>query len=348
MRMMGWMLEVRLFGSPEIRSDGAPVLVASGRAVSLLAYLVLRPGTWQRRGHLASLLWPDSSDQQARTNLRHLIHTLRASIPDADRYLRITRTALAWQGAWTDTAAFESALAQAETPAAAGVLELLRTAVDLYTGDLLPGWYDEWLAAERDRLRRAAAAAVERLLPLLETCGDLDSALRYAERARVLDPLGEGPYQALIRLHDARGDRARALRVYHECARLLEDELGVEPSETTRAAYESLLPAAAPRSEGAAPFVGRYAERRRLTELWQDARRGHPRLVLVTGEPGVGKTRLVEELRLWCRHRDATTAFARSYAVEGGLAFSPVVAWLRDPDLARWRGRLARSCCSSP
>jgi DNA-binding SARP family transcriptional activator len=326
-------VEVRLFGAPEIRVDGVLVALASARAVSLLACLVLQQGRPQRRDHLAFQLWPDSTEKQARTNLRHVLHTLRAAMPGA---VEVTPRTLAWCGDWADVAVFEAAVH--------GTVEDKLRAVELYPGELLPGWYDEWLGAERDRLRRLALAAIDEVVPHLEARGELDIALRHAERALAFDPLAEASYRTLIRLHDARGDRARALRIYHECVTTLQDELGVEPSAATRAAYEALLPGeqvetAAPKASG---FVGRPVERRRLAELWQQSRDGYAQLVVVSGEPGVGKTRLVDELRLWAAHRGATTATARSYPVEGALAYAPLVAWLREPSIARWRSRLDR------
>jgi DNA-binding SARP family transcriptional activator len=334
---MAFMLEVRLFGAFDARVDGTPVALASTRAQSLLAYLALGNGAPQRRERVAYLLWPDSAEQQARTNLRHVLHTLRAAVPDADQYLDTTAQTLALRNFSADVAAFDAALADAGDD-----VERLRKATDLYPGDLLEGWYDEWLVADRDRYRQQVVAALGRLVPLLEARGDLDTALRYAERARALDRLAEGPYQALMRLHDALGDRARAVRAYHECAATLEDELGVAPSAETQAMYEALLPSgdAAPRATGATAFVGRQAQRRLLTGLWREAATGPPHLVVVTGEPGVGKTRLVEELRHWAANRGANTASARSYAAEGALAYAPVVAWLRGLGVARWRGRL--------
>jgi hypothetical protein len=137
--------------------------------------------------------------------------------------------------------------------------------------------------------------------------------------------------------------------VYHECAAVLERELGVEPSAATRQVYEDLLPSGGPvpagRRAGPAgpltgpPLVGRASEWARLTGLWRAAEGGAAQLALVTGEPGVGKTRLAEELRSWCAHRGAVTASASSYAAEGALAYGPVVSWLRVEALA---GPLAR------
>jgi DNA-binding SARP family transcriptional activator len=334
-------LEVSLFGGFDVRSDGVRVVLASTRAQSLLAYLVLQRGASQRRDHLAFLLWPESSEQQARTNLRHVLHTLRATVPDVERYLQTTTGTLSWHGAWADVAAFEAAIARAATEDdGETAVRALREAVDLYSGDLLEGWYDDWLVPERDHFRGRTLAALTRLGSLLEARGDLDAAVTCGERARTVDRLDEGSYRSLMRLHDARGDRARAVRVYHECVATLQEELGVEPSPETLAVYEALLPGAggAPRTSGIGPLVGRRPERGRLTSSWRDACSGRAQLVVLTGEPGIGKTRLVDEFRHWVSHQGGVTASARSYEVEGTLAYAPVVEWLRDPALARRRG----------
>ena len=150
-----------------------------------------------------------------------------------------------------------------------------------------------------------------------------------------------------MRLHDARGDRARALRAYHVCAATLERELGIEPSAATREAYEALLPACAPtpRRRGARVRARRAGGGAGAAgALWRARERGGAQLVLVTGEPGIGKSRLVEELRSWCAHGGAVTAEARSYAAEGAVAYGPVVAWLRSEAIAtRLRGSSART-----
>ena len=182
----------------------------------------------------------------------------------------------------------------------------------------------------------------------LEAREEWAAAIRCAERLARADPLREDAHRALMRLHDARGDRARALRVYHAYAATLQRELGVEPSATTRAAYEALLLADAepgpPRGGTPAPagppLVGRRSERTRLAALWRSARRGSAQLALVTGEPGIGKSRLIEELRSWCEHAGAVCADARAYPAEGAVAFGPVVAWLRSDALAARLHRL--------
>ncbi|HEX8132399.1 MAG TPA: BTAD domain-containing putative transcriptional regulator, partial [Actinomycetes bacterium] len=349
-------LRARLLGELELRLDGTALPpLESARAESLLAFLLVHREAPQPRQRLAFELWPDSTEAQARTNLRHVLHNLRRGLPELDRLLEVTARTLRWRvGAigWLDVAAFEEALSRADGGADGG-LAALRDAVALYRGDLLEGRHDEWLLGERERLRQRFLGALERLVALLEAGGEHAEAIGHAERLLAEDPLAEEAYRLLMRLHDARGDRARALRTYHACTATLERELGVAPSAPTRRLYEGLLPAAGPaqagreRGPGGAlggpPLVGRASEWARLTAQWRAAEGGGARLLLVTGEPGIGKTRLVTELRAWCAHRGAAAAEASSYPAEGALAYGPVVAWLRSPALAGQLERLDRS-----
>jgi DNA-binding SARP family transcriptional activator len=348
-------LRIRLFGEPDLRYGGVPLSpLASARATSLLAYLLLHQKSPQSRQRLAFLFWPDSAEPQAQTNLRHVLHNLRRVLPDPDRFLDVTPRTLQWRvdtPCWLDVAAFEAALARAGREAADGGLAALQEAVELYTGDLLEGCYEEWLLGERERLRQRYVEALERLTDVLEARRDYSKAILYAERLLRQEPLHEGTYRLLMRLHDARGDRARALRVYHVCAATLECELGVEPSTPTREAYEALLTlerdsAAAARQPGRVggpQLVGRVHEWTRLTALWRAAEHGRAQFVLVTGEAGIGKTRLIEELHSWCAHRGAAIAVARSYPVGSALAYGPVVAWLRSEALKPRIERLDRA-----
>jgi DNA-binding SARP family transcriptional activator len=335
-------LAIRLLGEPDLALDGERLPpLESARAQSLLAYLVLHDDAPQSRQRLAFMLWPDSTESQARTNLRHLLHTLRTTAPAVDRYLDVTPRTLRWRRELPcdlDVRAFEEALARAAQPETA--LRALREAVDLYAGDLLEGCYDEWIFEERERLRDRYRSALQRLTELLADRGEHGEAIRAGRALLRFDPLPEDSYRLLMRTYDAAGDRAAAVRVYHECVSTLQRELGVEPSGATKAAYAALMHQGAVTETGQAParvsgalLVGRAAEWDLLTACWRDAERGHPHLVLVTGEPGVGKTRLVEELAAWCAHRGAVVGQARSYASEGELGYGVAISWLRSTDL---------------
>ncbi|HEX5617086.1 MAG TPA: AAA family ATPase [Solirubrobacteraceae bacterium] len=332
------LLRIGLLGELSLRLGETPLpALDSARAESLLAYLLVHRDAPVPRQRLAFLLWPDSNEQQARTNLRHVLHKLRHALPDADRYLEVTPRALRWRSdapASLDVAAFEDALERGA----------LQEAADTYTGDLLQGSYDDWVLAERSRLHDRFVDALTRLCAFLEERGEHAEAIRYGERLLRADPLREDTYRTLMRLHDARGDRAKALRTYHACTAALERTLGVEPAARTRAAYEALLPDA-PAAETSSDsvvsgLIGRAAERARLTALWRESEQGHARLALVTGEAGIGKSRLVDEFGAWCARRGVAVAEAHSYPAEGSLAFGPVAAWLRSAPLAIRRVRL--------
>lgn len=361
-------LSIRLFGNFELRSGETPLPdLGSARAESLLAYLILNGDAPQPRQQVAFRLWPDSSESQARTNLRHVLHDLRRALPDADRYLDVRPRTLQWKPAlsvWLDAAEFDAAIRRAERAATESPAPLqaetqvaaLREATTLYRGGLLETCYDEWLNGRRDAYRTRFLTSLDRLARLLEERREYSEALVHLERLLHHEPLREDTWRLLMRLRDARGDRAGALHAYYTCVATLERELGVPPTEQTRSDYEALLRGGAERARGetdaphgearhrtaAPPLVGRADEWARLTALWRTIEQGQARFLLVMGEAGVGKTRLIEELREWAALRGAVTADARSYAAEGSLPYAPVIAWLRAPRLEQAAARLAR------
>lgn len=342
------MLRVRLLAELDLRlGDDQLPPVESARARSLLGYLLLHGNVPHSRQHLAFLLWADSTEAQARTNLRKVLHTLRREVPELEPYVEVTPRTLRWradQPVWIDAVEFEAAVARAEDAEvdAQERVVALRRAVGLYRGDLLEGCYDEWLVAKRERFRDQYRSALQRLTGLLARRRDDAEAIRFGRELLRCDPLQEDAYRLLMRIYDAAGDRAGAVRVYHECVTALQRELGVQPSPATSEAYAALTRSEqvggdahqAPVRLAGPVLVGREEEWQRLTRLWRDAEGGRPQLAVVTGEPGVGKTRLVEELSAWCAHRGAVVAHARSYPTEGELAYGAVISWLRADEVA--------------
>ncbi len=201
------------------------------RCETLLAYLLLCPRSAESRHHLAFLLWPDSTERQALTNLRHVLHDLRACLPDAGRYLAVTGQTIAWNPAnvYLDVAEFQRCARPDADPAD------LERALAVYVDDLLPACYDDWIAIERLRLRQQYYSAVERLAHSRELAQDWRAAIDLAERLLAYDPLREATYRLLMRLHAANDDRAAALRVYRACVAVLRQELGAPVSATTEA-----------------------------------------------------------------------------------------------------------------
>ncbi len=323
----------------------AVTTVDTSRLKSLLAYLVLNGGGGQPRAHLAFLFWPESSESQARTNLRQLLHHLRSRVPDCDKYLDVDPHALRWRAEAdfsTDVADFERAASarveEAGSNTPAGLRERLERAAALYGGDLLPGLYDEWVQAERRRLRQRYTDLLVRLVAHLEKTREYPAAISHAERLLSADPLSEASHQLLIRLHALNGDGAGALRAYRHCADVLGRELGVEPGISTRRLLEEVTqPEPALTGERlhvsrapspTLPLVGRRRELDRFLDLWRTAAAGRALFALVLGESGIGKTRLAEEAMSRAGQR-ADAVYARCYVAEQSLAYAPVTQWLR-------------------
>lgn len=344
-------LHVQLLGHFSMVYGTTPVArVNTARLQSLLAYLMLHAETPQLRQHVAFLFWPESSDAQARNNLRQALHALRLALPDADTFLYADTNTVSWRPDapfHLDVAEFEHALEQAAVQQRTARREALEQAVGLYPADLLPSCYDEWIVPVRERIRQRYLQALEQLIDLLETQRDFAAAVEYGRRMVRDNPLDEESYRRLMRLLSLTGDRAGALSVYHACADTLQRELGVEPSQATNDIYERLLREDMPAVEAHRPpppfspsLIGRQSEWGRLLAAWQRACEDGPGIALVTGEAGIGKSRLVEELQLWANQQGATTAKTRCYAAEGQLSLAPVTEWLRGEGLRPFLGSL--------
>lgn len=335
----GRFLTIHLLGGFRITAgDQGVTNLEHARLQDLLAYLLLQRGRPVSRQHLAFLFWPDSPEKQARTNLRSLWHRLRRALPALDSLLTTDETAIIWRADAScalDVADFEAALAQARD--AADPLPHLEQAVALYGGELLPGSYHDWLLAERERLAQLYGRALQQLAALHEERRQYRRAIAHGRALLRHDPLHEPAYALLMRLHALVDDRAAALHTYHTCVTVLRRELGVEPGHAIRELYERLLeqahaPPSAPAQPAAPPLVGRSAEWARLQAAWREAAH-RTRLALLTGEAGIGKTRLAEALEEWVQRQGIPVLAARCYAAEGDLPYAPVVAWLRSQPL---------------
>ena len=232
--------ELRLLGPFELRlSDGQAVDVPGQKERALLAVLALSGGAPQSRDKLAGLLWSDRAEPQARDSLKHALTRLRHSLAEtlgnalaADRQsVRLETASLS-----IDVAEFER-LTRDGTPAA------LEQACALCIGDLLEGigirdaGFEEWLEAERHRLRRLHEDALTRLL-----APSLPAAMREraARRLLVLDPLREAASRALMQLHAERGESAQAVKLFEGLRERLHAELGVKPEPETTRLYEAI------------------------------------------------------------------------------------------------------------
>lgn len=326
-------MRVQLFGNLAVTVDGRSLPgINTNRMQSLLGYLILHADIPQPREMLAFTLWPASKESQARTNLRQLLHNLRRALGDRPS-LVIDHLTVEWR---TDDSCFVDALEFLR----AIETQSLTAAADLYEDDILPAVYDDWITPVREEYRRRIIDVLRRLITIHEDARDYAGAIPRAERLVALDSLSEAHYQALMRLHAANRDRASALRTYHQCMRVLRREMGVEPGRATKEMFERLLrtgtdAAASPVSrQPSAPqrkrtFVGRAEEWAQLTALCEAATGGGPRSVLISGEPGIGKTRLADELMSFFVRAGHDAARARCYAGQGQVSYAPLAEWLR-------------------
>lgn len=356
---VGPSLGIELLGRFQITWNGQRIdAVRGARQEALIAYLSLHRADGPiRREQLAPLLWPESSDAQALTNLRRELHLLRAALPDPEGLLELQHRTVGWRPAaniHVDVSEFEAAVRRGQTGDETGFEE----AAAHYRGPLLPTCYDDWIGPERERLHGLYLATVERLAAELERLREYTRASQLLRQLVAIEPAHEPAYEALMRLALASGNRSAGLQAYHAAVGNLRRELGVEPGPELQAlrarmlrAREAGTPAASPTTTSPLPpLVGRAAEWATMVAAWRHVVGGATRLLLLRGEAGIGKTRLLDELVRWCRSQGVATASTRSYAAEGTLAYAPIADWLRGPPIraamrqldAVWLSELAR------
>lgn len=298
-------LDIRLFGHLEIALDGAPFALATPRkSLQVLAYLLLHRGVPVSREYLAFLLYPDDEESAARAKLRATLSELPKILPrPVDRYVTIDTEKIGWCSAadiWIDVDAFEAASRQSSS---------LDKAIDLYSGDLLPEIYDDWLDVIRERYRNAYLRCLSERISQARRQANLTLAIELARRMLAVDPWREDVVRRIIAMRYESGDAAGALNEYAGFAQRLGAEMRAEPMAETVAVAERVrrgqamadddgeterLTTAA--ASAMLPFVGRRDEMDRLLESWSRVTRGRGSCAFVGGEAGIGKSRIVYEL----------------------------------------------------
>ena len=312
------MLRVRLLGGLEVDAGVAGAGVPAGRPPRLLlGWLAAFPGE-HARADVAARLWPDVLDSSARASLRTALSELRGALGPAAMHLGATRetVGLGGQGLGVDLRAFSELIG-------AGRLE---DALALCRGEVLEGLDEEWVFELRSRHAAERAEAVIVLARAAREAGDAGSALAWARRLAAWAPLDEAAERELMLALAAAGDRGAALRSYADFSRRLARELSVTPSAPTRELAsrlrrEELGTAAAAASGLPLPerldavrgdaFAGRQAAGARLHEAFARARSGERCVALVTGEAGIGKTRLLAEFAHAVQRAGALVLYGR-------------------------------------
>ena len=296
------MLEVRLLGSFEVKGNKKSIVISSRPAQSLFAYLILSPGTSHRREKLAGLLWPNSLEETARGNLRHALWRIHKALPPKNTidYLLSDDMTIAFNPSseyWLDA---ESLAKSSENVFADELITILSN----YKGELLPGFYDEWVVLEREHLSSIFENKMARLMSLLQNEKRWLDILDWGERWIKLGQKPEPAYRALMSAHAAKGDMSKVAATFERCVKSLH-EFGVEPSEKTKELYENLKSnEQTPKAESTmaklvgeevasnipvplTSFIGRQKEMKEIARLLSSSR-----LLTLSGSGGVGKTRL--------------------------------------------------------
>jgi DNA-binding SARP family transcriptional activator len=339
------MLRVQLFGRPRLSLDDV-VLSMGGRpkVVPLLGYLLLHRAAPVARRTVSNALWPDAAEDDARASLRRHLNYLHAMLPPAVGG-RPWVVAAAGQVQWNP--ACDLRLDVDDFERLVTIPQRLGDAVALYAGDLLTDVDEQWLEPERERLKTLYRGALDALVASLRAARDYAPAIAAAQRLLADDPWREDVLRTLIRLRHEAGDRAGALQEYERFAQALRDELGIEPMAETLAVLASIAQDAAPVDDAperepllpardgrrgvtftSLPFVGRGAELAALHERWDAAVAGHGGLVLVGGEAGIGKTRLVREFAAQCEARGAHV-YSGGTTLQETTPYQPFVTLLR-------------------
>ncbi len=350
------MLRIYLLGDLRLANDTTPVpRLATQKAASLFAYLVMHPARSHPREVLAEMLWQNRPSENARRSLHTALwqirHALKQAALNPGDYVTASDLAIEWHASqvWLDVVEFESCIDSTN-------LETLQRALALYRGDFLDGLYDDWCLDERYRLQEKFLHALGRLTDLCLADRRFVDALSHARHILQIDNLREDAHRAAMRALYQLDQRAAALDQFAACAKILRAELAAEPSAETRALHQAIADEALPKqnaravaetaargaltpSAGSAgqrrapydperiPFASRADELRQLNEWWQARREP---LALILGEAGVGKTRLAHEWSAALRHRRTQVVRGRCYAFERVIPYQAIGEALRE------------------
>ena len=321
------MIVCRTLGPIEVTVDGAPAPAEMlwRKHLALLVYLARSSRHTRSREHLIGLLWADRTDAAARHSLSEALRVIRRHAGQDALEVTVGQVGLAGDAVELDVDRLEQLAAAGDWGAAA----------ELVVGEFLEGFgvpdasgFEDWLAAERDLWRRRGVEVLVRCAEDLTRAGRAQDAGAIAGRALAIDPASESALRAAIRSHSVAGDRAGALELADRFQTRLA-ELGVEPGAETLAMVDRVRRERGVRREVQTeadelavvrpPMSGRTEELARLLDVAaRSARTARAALVLIEGEPGVGKSRLLDEMLALLRLDGTTVAAAR--AVEGDRA----------------------------
>ena len=251
-------LQISLFGTVRVTHNNWLTEVKITREIqALLAYLLLEGHRVHSREAIASVFWGDRSQTKARGSLNTALWKLKKALEPAEispgTYLINDQQGdVSFNRAsqyWLDTQVFESKISHTltcsvQTVDKSRLLDLEKT-VHLYKGDLLEGFYMDWMISERERMRALYLKSLTYLLQYYQLHGIYDKAIAYGQQILDLEPLHEEIHREMMKLHLENGQRVLAVRQYQICCSLLDKELGILPMEDTAELFQQISRATA-------------------------------------------------------------------------------------------------------
>ncbi len=348
----GAAMRIQLCGNLAVEVGGRDRLDAlPGRQGRLIfAYLVINRGRPVRRDELIEVVWQDELPTAPAASLSSLLTGVRRVVGQTGLSGRSSLTLTLPRDAWIDVETARAATHSAEAALAAGdastALDRARAALALTRRPVLPELQGEWVELLRTELAQLRCDQLETATRAALALGEPATAERLARNVVELEPYRESGYGLLMEALVLGGNVAEALLVFEHVRVLLRDELGVPPARALTALHERLLghgdmqlskptplppvlplPTLVDRSERRT-FVARASELERLRKRWAHARRGEGELVLLTGEPGIGKTRLAARFAAEVHAGGGTVLYGRADE-ETVVPFQPFVEALR-------------------
>ncbi len=332
------MLVVKLLGQFSVQLNDQPIEIPSRPAQTLFAYLALHPGTAFRREMLAGLVWPEANESNARSNLRHALWRIRKAVGEqvGQNYFPADDLTLTFNpdpGCWIDAVLLGGKTNAGPTP------RTLEEQVAAYQGDLLPGFYDDWITIERERLQSAFESKIEALIDRLSREKHWPDVIEWAGHWIKFGTAPEPAYRALMTAHSRSGHKAKVKEAYQRCVEALQREFGVEPSEETQALYQQLTATRpltkaavaetpiAPRHNlptQATPLIGREIELAEITS--RVVNDPGCRLLTLVGPGGIGKTRLALHVATQLlEHFEDGTFLVSFEAITAAAALAPTI-----------------------
>jgi tetratricopeptide (TPR) repeat protein len=350
-------LRVQLLG--ELRCWQAEKLIPpqawkTAKTRALFAMLISERGRVFSQAQLAEQLWPDSEDALAlvRRRISELRYILEPELERASLSRYIVRRSHGYcftleADCWVDTEEFARYEQQGRAGERVGnwpaAIEAYKKASQFYQGDFLAGDEGDWAYLMRDHWRERYLYVMARLAECYSQLGQYHEAIEVCHRALQVDPLYEESHRQLMLYHYNRGERTQALQIYEDYRRRLAEELGLSPSPRMEELRQQIIqgrvsappvppPAGdpAPYSLAQLPFVGRETESAQLQKYLQDAQAGQGCLVLISGEPGVGKTRLAQEVLREAQRDGALVLWGRCREGAAESPYLPLAEALRD------------------